>query len=153
MLAVLLALSLVAEPIEPHADAQARVRAVLNAQGPAFDACTARYIREYPKAKGAATLAFEVGLKGRVERAKAATRLIGARNLRPCLEGVVKTVRFPVTRKGGPGRLSLRVPVEKGARFRLWGPDERRPAPETTQRVSTVIRFLPGDWSLVGAQP
>ena len=156
MSALLLALSLVVSPAPAPADAQvaakAQVRAALNAQGAAFDACTARYLREYPEAEGRATLRLEVGPKGRVVRARADTRLVGARNLRPCLEAAGKNVRFPVSPQGGPGRLSLTVPVGKGVRFRLWGPDERPPEPET-QRVSTVIRFLPGDWSLVGPAP
>lgn len=137
---------------EDAARVKAQLRVALNARGPAFDACTARYLREYPEAKGVAKLDLEVGPDGRVVRATAETRLVGARNLRPCLEGVVEGLRFPVSRKSGPGRLSLDVPVEKGARFRLWGPDERRPEPET-QRVETLIRFLPGDWSLAGPKP
>ena len=140
-----LVLSLVGAPAPGEADAarEAEVRTALNARGSAFDACTERYLREYPKAKGTATVEFRLGPKGRVVRAQADTKLVGARNLRPCLEAAAKTVQFPTSGGGPPGRLKVTIPVEKGARFRLPAPGES-PGPAPKKTIRTVIRFLPG---------
>ena len=152
MLMLWLALSIGAEPLAPNpqeSTVEKPLRMVLNAGGPAFDACMNRYLHEYPEVKGSVKLELGVASDGQVRQAKAETSLVGARNLRPCLESVAKNLHFPKHRGDQLGQLSVTIPIEKGARFRLWAPGEE-PPPGKPHQKRTMVRFLPGDWSVVG---
>lgn len=116
-----------------------KIVAAINAQAGTIDACTARYLKEYPAAKGSVALALEVEREGAVKSAKATTSLTGARNLRPCIEKAGRAVKFPAPNTEKPARLTLSVPVQKGAKFKLYAKgDEPKPKPEDPAAPVTV---------------
>ena len=50
-------------------------------------------------------------------------------------------------------KLNMTIPVEKGAKFVLYGPGEQPPPPPPGEPTRTIIRFQPGDWTFLGIGP
>lgn len=134
---------------KPETALEKQIRRVLNAKGPAIDACVKRYLVEYPEAKGTAQLKLAIDDEGKVPKAEVSTKLTGARNLRPCLERVGESLQFPKPeRKGGGGDITLTIPVEQGAEFEIPPPGAKREAQK--KRPSGFMRFVPNNWAPYG---
>lgn len=125
---------------------QAKLIGVLNSRGAEIDRCTERHLGEFPEAKGKVDVAMKVGMDGKVRKATVATRLSGARNLRPCIERVVKTYVFAPT-KTETVDLNITVPVVKGAKFRLYGPGETPKTAKSAPAQQGYIRFTGRSWT------
>lgn len=157
---LLLAFTCLALPASAHASGkpsaaeeamEAKIRAMLNASGPAVDACTAKHLAEEPKAEGKVDIKVNIAPSGQVAKSEAQTPLPGARNLRACLEAVSKTWRFPPPRDAVS--MSLSVFVKQGTKFRVPDPKEPPPAPAEAQKQPSgfitldVASWLPGAWN------
>ncbi len=121
-------LLLAATPQPASEQVQAQIIDVLNATGPSIDACVARYVAEQPSQAGVATVTATVDSEGRTRQVAVSTPLPQARTLRTCLERVGMQWRFPVP-KMETGKLSFRMPVQRGAKFKMRKPGEPPPPP------------------------
>ncbi len=125
---------------------QSKLTAVFNSRGPQLDRCTERYLEEFPEAKGKVDVTMKVLIDGKVSKATVTTRLSGARNLRPCIERVVKTYVFGPT-KTETLDLTIAVPVAPGVKFRLYGPGEKPERSAATPPQEGYIRFQGRSWT------
>jgi len=132
---------------------QLKIIAQLNTKGPQMDACTKRFLDEYPKAKGAVTLSMKVSPEGKVVSAQAVTALKGARNLRPCIEAVGKSYTFEPTNAAEPAPLSITIPVEDGAKFKLYPPGQEPKRPKEDKTAPAIFRFTPSTWNPANSAP
>src|SRR5688572_27581185 len=143
VLAALLVLSISAEPAEEEQKKyEAAARSAINATASAIDACTGRYIEENPEGSGDAKVSVKVIKGGVVGSATVDTALPQARSLRECLERIAKGWRFPAPQTDKPDDLSLKIPVKKGAKFKLYGPGEQPPA-EQAKEPEGFLQFTP----------
>lgn len=133
-----------AEPSEQEKKAQEMARKSINATGGQIDACTERYLVENPDQQGQAKVSVTIVKGGQVAKADVETSLPGARTLRLCLERVAKTWRLPAPQSDKPDELSIQIPVLKGYKFKIYGPDEERPEPPPGQpKAEGFIKFTP----------
>ena len=135
-----------AEPPKKEA-IQRKLIEVINSQAGSVDACTGRYVSEYPKANGTASIELKVNKEGAVARATITTSLAGARNLRLCLEKVAKAYRFPPPESDELVTLSFQVLVKPGAKFKMYMPGEEPKAEQAEQRPPSFFKLLPTGWS------
>lgn len=144
-----------AEKMSPkqHQALQLKIIAKLNTKGPQFDACTKRFLEEYPKANGAVTLSMKISPEGKVVSAQAVTALKGARNLRPCIESVGKSYTFEPTQAAEPAPLSVTIPVEDGAKFKLYPPGQEPKRPKEDKSAPAIFRFTPATWNPANSAP
>lgn len=112
----------------------------INAAAPRIDACTARYLAEYPKADGTLVLELQVGKDGKVRAAKAQTKMEGARHLRPCIEAVGRALVLPPIEAARV--LPIPIRVAAGARFRVLKPGEAPPETKGDKGAGGFVRFL-----------
>lgn len=126
---------------------QIKVIDTINQSGPAIDACVNRYVQEYPSAQGKLSLSVMVGPDGRVVSSRAETALPGARNLRPCIEGVARRWRLPEPKEES-ATLGIDIPVRPGAKFKLKKPGEKEPKPKKSpkQEEPGFMRIQPTGW-------
>lgn len=132
---------------------EVQIIGVLNGRGVQMDQCTERYLTEYPEQKGSVALAMSVDPSGKVLSATAQTGLTGARNLRPCIEAVAKGYIFPTTKGDKPAPINLTIPVEKGAKFKIYPPGEAPKPKEGPPPSSGFLRFTPADWGPAQTPP
>jgi hypothetical protein len=133
------------DPKEAAKQADIKVRTALNAAGGSIDACTDRYLSEYPAADGKADIALTVLKNGMVQKATVEVGLEGARNLKPCLEAAGRGIKFPDVANDG-ATLKITVPIKKGAKFRVPMPGD--PPPEGAKpQDEGFVQFLPADWT------
>lgn len=124
--------------------AQEMARKSINSTGAQIDACSERYLVENPGQKGQAKVSVRIVKGGRVDRAEVTTSLPQARTLRLCLERIAKTWRLPAPKSDKPDELSIQVPVVKGYKFKIYGPDEEPPPPPPGQpKAQGFIKFTP----------
>ncbi len=127
-----------------------KVWRVLDGAKKEIDGCTARYVEEYPKAKGTARVSTTVQKDGRVSKASVSTSLEGARNLRACLEKIARGWRFPEP-QAESADFSFELVVQKGVKFSLLKPGEKpkdRPKEGKGDQgfIKFVGRWLPPGW-------
>jgi hypothetical protein len=143
VLLVFLALSIAAEPSdEEKKKYEDAARAAINATAAAIDACTERYLEENPGTQGDATVSVKIVKGGAVGSARIDTALSQARSIRDCLERIARGWRFPAPQTEQPDDLSLKIPVKKGAKFKLYAPGEQRP-PEKAAEPEGFLQFAP----------
>ena len=141
--AVLLILAVAAEPSEADQKKyEEAARNAINATGSAIDGCTGRYLEEQPGSKGVVKLSIKVVKGGVVSNALAETTLTQHRSLKDCLERIARTWRFPEPQTEQPDALTLQIPVKKGAKFKIYGPDEKPPAEEQGEPQG-FLQFTP----------
>ncbi|MCK6548294.1 AgmX/PglI C-terminal domain-containing protein [Myxococcota bacterium] len=130
--------------------AEEQVYRAIGATASAIDACNDAYVAEYPASQGTAKIEVKVAKDGSVVGASVTTALEGARNLRPCLERVAKSWRFPAHGADQPQPMSMSVPIRKGAKFVLKRPgDKAEPAKAAAgggAQEETIVDFMPTGW-------
>jgi hypothetical protein len=122
--------------------AQAMARKSINATGPQIDQCTERYMGEVPDARGTAMVKVTVIKDGKVGRAVVETALPQSRSLKECLERIAKKWVLPPPQTDEPEDLSLTVPVQKGAKFRIPEPGEET-KPGDAPQPDGFLQFTP----------
>jgi hypothetical protein len=143
VLPAFLILALAAEPSEEEKKKYEEVaRTAINATAAAIDGCTERYLEENPGTQGEAKISVTIVKGGVVSNAKVDTGLPQARSIRECLERIAKGWRLPEPQTDKPDDLSLKIPVRKGLKFKLYAPGEQRP-PEAAAQPEGFLQFTP----------
>jgi hypothetical protein len=120
----------------------------INGSAAQIDACTARYIEEFPDRKGVATVSFAIQPDGKVGAADVKCDLQASQNLVTCLRDIPRHWNFPPI---GDQKLNSSLPIHvgKGQKFRLKKPGEKdekpaSPAEEEDTAVTWTPSFTPG---------
>jgi len=143
LLAAFLVLSIAADLAEEAKKKYEEVaRTSINATASAIDGCTDRYLEENPGTQGEAKIQVTIVKGGVVSSAKVDTALPQARSIRECLERIARGWRLPEPQTDKPDDLSLKIPVKKGLKFKLYAPGEQRP-PEAAAQPEGFLQFTP----------
>ena len=130
----------------PEKDAEAAIRTMLNKSAKAIDACTARYLREQPEARGQVRVDVMVKPDGSASDPSVQTTLRQARTLRLCLEAVAQQWAFPTPRgEGAPVGVTLQV--APNVKFRIPAPGEKpkeKASSKKAEKREGFINLSPG---------